>query len=114
MGRFRLSRDCKEVEFGAMNIGVMDLQEPQHKTPLASPALTGVCQEISTTPPRQSAGIPRKLRRPGVFKNERYDLYPLWRERLCEWARGALWRTESFQPTLSPFERLAAVDGVRE
>ena len=86
MGRFGYSRDHGGVEFHAMNISVMDLQDPQDKASMANPAPSGVSQEIPTIRPRQSAGIPRKLRRPGVFKNERYDLRPLWREKLCEWA----------------------------
>ena len=69
-----------------MNISVMDLQNPQDKGPMASPAPTGVSPEILTIRPEQSAGIPRKLRRPGVFKNEMYDLRPLWRETFCKWA----------------------------
>ena len=84
MGRFGYSRDHGGVEFGAMNISVMDLQDPQDKAPMASPAPTGVSQEIPPIRLRQSAGIPRKLRRPGIFKNGRYDLRPLWREKLCE------------------------------
>ena len=97
-----------------MNISVMNLQDPQDKAPMASPATTGVSQEIPTIRPRQSAGILRKLRRPGVFKNERYHLRPLWRNRLCEWARRALGTTEPLEPTLSPFDRLGTVSGVRE
>ena len=73
---------------------------------MTSPAPNGVFQEIPTIRPRQSAGIPRKLRRPGVFKNERYDLRPLWGEKLCELAGRALGTTEPLQPTLSPFDRL--------
>ena len=46
MGRFEYSRDHGGVEFGAMNISVMDLQDPQDKAPMASPAPTGVSQEI--------------------------------------------------------------------
>ena len=38
MGRFGYSRDHGGVEFGAMKIGVMDLQDPQDKAPMASPA----------------------------------------------------------------------------
>ena len=97
-----------------MNISVMDLRDTQDKAPMASPAPTGVSQEISPIQPRQSAGIPRKLRRPGIYKNERYDLRPLWREKLCEWAGGALGTTEPLQPTLNPLDRLGTVSGVRE
>ena len=114
MGRFRYSRDHGIVELGAMNISVIDLQDPQDKAPMAIPAPTGVSQEIPPIRPRQSAGIPRKLRRPGIFKNERYDLRPLWREKVCEWAGRALGTTEPLQPTLSPFDCLGTVRGVRE
>ena len=84
MGRFGYSRDHGGVESGAMNISVLDLQDPQDKGLMAGPAPTGVSQEIPTIQPRESAEILRKLRRPGVFKNERYHLRPLWREKLCE------------------------------
>ena len=114
IGRFGYSRDHGGVEFGAMNISVMDLQDPQDKAPMASLAPIGVSQEILLIRPRQSAGIPRKLRRPGVFKNDRYDLRPLWRETLCEWAGRALGTTEPLRPTLSPFDRLETVSGLRE
>ena len=114
MGRFGYARDHGGVEFGAINISFMDLQDPQDKAPMASLAPTGASQEISTIRPRQSAGIPRKLRRPGVFKNERYDLRPLWREKFCEWPGRALGTTEPLQPTLSPFDRLGTVSGVPE
>ena len=67
------------MELGAINISVMGLLDPQDKTPMATSAPTGVSQENPTIRPRQSAGIPRKLR-----KNERYDLRPLRHERLCE------------------------------
>ena len=97
------------LEFGAMNISVMDLQDPHNKAPMASPAPTGACQEILTIRPRQSAGIPRKLGQPGVLRNERYDLRPLWREKLCEWAGRALGTTEPLQSTLSPSDRLGTV-----
>ena len=60
-----------------MNISVMDLQDPQDKAPMASPAPTELSQDIPPIRPRQSAAIPRKLKRPGVFKNKRYDLRPL-------------------------------------
>ena len=114
IGWFGYSRDHEDVEFGAMNISVMDQQDPQDKAPIASPAPTGVSQEIPTIRPRQFAGIPRKLRRPGVIKNERYDLHPLWRETLCEWAGRALGTTEPLQRTLTPLDRLGTVSGVRE
>ena len=87
-----------------MNISVMDLQDSQDKAPKAGPDPTRVSQEIPTVRPRRSAEIPQNLRRPGVFKNERYDLRPLWREKLCEWAGRALGTTEPLQPTLSPFD----------
>ena len=106
MGPFRYSRDHGGVQFGAMNISVMDLQDPRDKAPMASPAPSGGSQEIPTITTRQSAGIPQKLRRPGLFKNERYDLRSLWREKWCEWAGRALGTTEPLQPTLSPSARL--------
>ena len=71
MGRFGYSRDHGGVEFGAKNISVMDLQDPQGKAPMAGPAPIGVSRAIQTTQGQQSAGIPQKLRRPRVFKNER-------------------------------------------
>ena len=114
MGRVGYSRDHGGVDLDAMNISVMDLQDPQDKAPMVSPAPTGASREIPTIQPRQSAGIPRKLRRPGVFKNERYDLRPLWRKKLCERAERALGTTEPLQPTLSPFDCLRTVSGVRE
>ena len=51
MGRFGYSRDHGGVEFGALNISVMDLQDPQDKAPVASPAPSGVFQEILTIRP---------------------------------------------------------------
>ena len=59
MGLSGYSRDHGGVEFGAMNISVMDLKDPQDKAPMASPAPTGVFQEIPRIRPRQSAGILR-------------------------------------------------------
>ena len=97
-----------------MTISVMDLQDLQDKTPMASPAPTGVPQDIPPMRHRQSAGIPRKLKRPGVLKNERYDLRPIWRETLCEWAGRALGTTEPLQRTFSPFDRLVTMSGMRE
>ena len=97
-----------------MNISVMDLQDPQDKAPMANPTATRVSQDILPIRPPQSAGIPRKLEPPGVFKHERYDLRPLWREKFCEWAVRALGTTEALQPTLSPFDCLRTVSGVRE
>ena len=114
MGQLGYSRDHGGVEFGAMNVSVMDLQDPQDKAPMASRAPTWVSQEILTIRPGHSAGIPRKLRRPCVLKNQRYDLRPLWRESLCEWAGRPLGTTEPLQPTLSPFDRLRTLSGVRE
>ena len=95
-----------------MNISVMDLQDPEDNVPMACPAPIRISQEIPTIRLRQSADIPRKLSRSGVFKNERYDLRPLWREKLFEWARRAFGTTEPLQPTLSHFDHLGAVSGV--
>ena len=114
MGRFGYQRDHGGVEFGDMNISVINLQDPQDKAPMASPAPTGVSQKIPPIRRRQSAGILRKLRRRGIFKNERYDLRPLLREKLCKLAERALGTTEPLQPTLSPFDRLRTVSGVRD
>ena len=114
MGQFGYSQDHGGVEYGAMNMSVMDLQDPQGETPMASPTPTGVSQEIPTIQPRQSAGIPRKLRGPGVLKNETYDLRPLWHERLCEWAGRALGTTEPLQLALIPFDCLNTMSGVRQ
>ena len=44
-----------------MHITVMDLQDPQDKAPMATPAPTGAYQEIRTIRPRQSAWTPRKM-----------------------------------------------------
>ena len=77
MGRFGYTGDHGGVVSGAMSISVMYLQDPHDKPPIASPAPSGVSQDIPTIQLPQSAGIPRKLRRPGIFKNERYDLRPL-------------------------------------
>ena len=41
VSRFGYSRDHGAVEFGAMNISVMDLLDPQGKAPMASPHPTG-------------------------------------------------------------------------
>ena len=76
-----------------MNISVTDLRHPQDKAPMTSPAPTGVSQEILQIQPRQSAGRPRELRRPGVFKNDRYDLRLVWREKFCQWPKRALTTT---------------------
>ena len=97
-----------------MNINVMDLQDAQDKTPMASPAPDGASQEVPTIRPGQSAVIPRKLRWPGVLKNERYELRLLWRQTLCEWAGRALGTTEPLQPALRPFDRLGTVSGACE
>ena len=63
IGWLGYSREHGGVEFGAMNISVMDLQDPQEIAPLGSPAPNRVSQEIPTTQPRQSAEISHKLRR---------------------------------------------------
>ena len=54
------------------------------------------------------------FRPPKIFKNERYDLHPLWREKLCEWAGRTLGTTEPLQPTLSLCDPLRTLSGVRE
>ena len=51
VARFKYSPDHGRVEFGAMNISVMDLQDRQDKAPMASPAPIRVSQEIPAIRP---------------------------------------------------------------
>ena len=69
LGLFGYSRDRRGVEFCAMNISVMDPQDPQDKAPMAGPAPTWAFGVTLTYRPRQSAGIPQKLRRRRVLKD---------------------------------------------